>query len=144
MGPTRTYRRLAKLLSIGLFPAVLFAQAASHDVVRTAVYTAEQAQRGKAIYQGKCGMCHGPALEGQGLNSPLTGATFLNNWNGQTVADLFMKTIVMMPANDPGTLPPKETADVLAYILSANKFPAGKADLPSDPQSLEKVPILKL
>ena len=68
---------------------------------------------------------------------------FLNNWTGQTVADLFMKTIVMMPANDPGSLPPKETADVIAYILSANKFPAGKAELPTDPQPLEMIHIVK-
>jgi hypothetical protein len=88
-------------------------------------------------------MCHGNALEGQGQNSPLAGTVFLNNWTGQTVADLFMKTIVMMPATDPGTLTPKETAEVVAYILSANKFPAGEAELPSDPQSLEMIHIVK-
>jgi hypothetical protein len=56
---------------------------------------------------------------------------------------LFMKTIVMMPAMDPGTLTPKETAEAIAYILSANKFPAGKMELPSDPQSLEMIHIAK-
>jgi S-disulfanyl-L-cysteine oxidoreductase SoxD len=56
---------------------------------------------------------------------------------------LFMKTIVMMPATDPGTLTPKETAEVLAHILSVNKFPAGKTELPSDPQSVEKINIVK-
>ena len=137
-------RRLAALLTIWLLPQLLFALAASHEIsTRNGVYTAEQAQRGKVIYQSKCGMCHGSALEGQGPNSPLTGVAFLNNWNGQTMADLFMKTIVMMPATDPGTLTPKDTADVLSYILSVNKFPSGKAEMPSDPQSLEKIHIVK-
>jgi S-disulfanyl-L-cysteine oxidoreductase SoxD len=123
---------------------MLLAQAAPHQVsVRNGVYTTEEAQQGKAIYQNQCGMCHGDALEGQGQNSPLAGTVFLNNWTGQTVADLFMKTIVMMPAMDPGTLTPKDTAEVIAYILSANKFPAGKTELPTDPQSLEMIHIVK-
>jgi len=128
----------------GLFQPVVFAQVAPHDVsTRNGVYTAEQAHRGKAIYQNRCVMCHGDSLEGQGQNSPLKGTKFLNNWVGQTMADLFMKTIVMMPATNPGTLTPKETAEVVAYMLSANKFPAGKVELPSDPQSLEMIHIEK-
>ncbi len=132
------------LLTVALLQQMLLAQAAPHQVsIRNGVYTAEEAQRGKAIYQNQCGMCHGDALEGQGQNSPLAGTIFLNNWTGQTVADLFMKTIVMMPAMDPGTLTPKDTAEVIAYILRANKFPAGKTELPSDPQSLEMIHIVK-
>ena len=132
------------LLTVALLQQMLLAQAAPHQVsIRNGVYTAEEAQRGKAIYENQCGMCHGDALEGQGQNSPLAGTVFLNNWTGQTVADLFMKTIVMMPAMDPGTLTPKDTAEVIAYILRANKFPAGKTELPSDPQSLEMIHIVK-
>jgi S-disulfanyl-L-cysteine oxidoreductase SoxD len=138
------YRRLRKLLIIGLLPPVLFAQAAPRDgKIRNGVYTAEQARQGKAIYQDQCGMCHGDALEGRGPDSALAGSSFLNSWTGQTIADLFMKTIVMMPATNPGTLTPKQTADVIAYILSTNKFPAGKAELPTDPQSLEMIHIIK-
>lgn len=129
------------ILGLGLRLSAQSVHAASST--RDGVYTEEQAQQGKAIYQNQCGMCHGDALEGQGRNSPLAGGEFLNNWTGQTVADLFMKTIVMMPAMNPGTMTPKDTAAVLAYILSANKFPAGKAPLPSDPQSLEMIQIGK-
>jgi S-disulfanyl-L-cysteine oxidoreductase SoxD len=146
MSPADMSRRLLKLLiiALGLFQPVLFAQLARHEVsIRNGVYTAEQAQQGKAIYQNRCGMCHGNSLDGLGQNSPLKGTTFLTNWTGQTMADLFMKTIVMMPATNPGTLTPKETAEVIAYMLSANKFPAGKVELPSDPQSLEMIHIDK-
>jgi S-disulfanyl-L-cysteine oxidoreductase SoxD len=131
-------------LLLGFLQPSLFAQVASRDVsLRNGVYTADQARQGKAIYQTRCAMCHGASLEGQGQNSPLKGASFLNNWTGQTMADLFTKTIVMMPATNPGTLTPKETAEVLAYILNANKFPEGKAELPNDPRSLEVVHIVK-
>ena len=137
-------RPLLALLALGLVQPLIFAQAASRDIsVKDGVFSGEQAKRGEAIYQSKCAMCHGNGLEGRGLNSPLGGPAFLNKWDGLTVADLFMKTIVMMPANDPGSLPPKEAADVIAYILRANKFSAGKAELPSDPQPLEKIHIRK-
>jgi S-disulfanyl-L-cysteine oxidoreductase SoxD len=149
MSPTGMCRRLLMPLTIvigviGLLQPILFSQVTPHDVsMRNGVYTAEQAQQGKAIYQTRCGMCHGNSLEGQGQNSPLKGTKFLNNWIGQTMADLFMKTIVMMPATNPGTLTPKETAEVIAYMLNANKFPPGKVELPSDPQSLEMIHIVK-
>lgn len=133
------------VLTLAYFLPGLSAQTAPRTASTThdGVYTAEQAQQGKTVYQNQCSMCHGDALEGGGRNSPLAGSEFLNKWTGQTVADLFMKTIVMMPAMDPGTMNPKDTAAVLAYILSANKFPAGKTELPSDPQSLEMIHIVK-
>lgn len=136
------YRRLLMLLIIGLVPPILLGQVTPPNTsLRNGAYTLEQARQGKAIYQNRCGMCHGNSLEGQGLNSPLKGSAFLNSWTGQTVADLFSKTIVMMPATNPGTLTPKQTAEVIAYILSVNKFPPGKTELASDPLSLEMIHI---
>jgi S-disulfanyl-L-cysteine oxidoreductase SoxD len=145
MKSARTCRLLtAKLLTLGLCQQFVFAQASSHQVsTANGAYSAEQAQQGKLIYQNQCAMCHGNALEGQGQNSPLAGSVFVNKWSGQTVADLFAKTIVMMPAMNPGTLTPNDTAKVIAYILSANRFPAGTTELPSDPRSLEMISIEK-
>ncbi|HTA46025.1 MAG TPA: cytochrome c [Bryobacteraceae bacterium] len=141
MSPARTYRLL---LTVGLLQQMLFAQAALHETsIRDGIYTTAQAQQGKAIYQDQCSVCHGDALEGSRRNSPLAGMEFLNRWIGQSVADLFMKTIVMMPATDPGAMTPKDTAAVIAYILSENKFPSGKAELPTDPRFLEMIPIVK-
>jgi S-disulfanyl-L-cysteine oxidoreductase SoxD len=141
MSPARIFRLL---LTIGLLQQVVFGQAASHEIpMRDGVYTVQQAEQGKLIYQDQCSMCHGDSLEGSGRNSALAGAEFLNRWTGQTVADLFMKTIVMMPAMDPGTMTPKDTAAVIAYILSENKYSAGKAELSTDPRFLEMIPIVK-
>lgn len=125
----------------GVVQQVLFAQAAS--TTRDGVYTVEQAQQGKALYQKQCASCHGTALEGKGKNVPLTGNVFLDKWTDQTLADLFMKTNTTMPASSPGTMTPDETSRVLAYILSMNQFQSGKNPLPTDPEGLGAIHITK-
>jgi mono/diheme cytochrome c family protein len=129
------------MLIPGLIQKVLFAQAVSST--RDGVYTAEQAQQGKVLYQKQCASCHGTALEGVGKNPPLTGSVFLDKWTDQTMADLFMKTNSTMPASDPGTMTPDDTSRVLAYILSMNKFQPGKNPLPTDPDGLGAIHIAK-
>jgi S-disulfanyl-L-cysteine oxidoreductase SoxD len=125
----------------GVIQQIVFAQATAST--RDGVYTAEQAQQGKVLYQKQCASCHGDTLEGKGKNAPLTGDVFLDKWTDQTMADLFMKTNSTMPASDPGTMTPDETSQVLAYILSMNKFQAGKAPLPTDPDGLGAIHIAK-
>jgi hypothetical protein len=44
-----------------------------------------------------------------------------------------------MPANRPGTLTRQQNADIVAYLLSFNQFPAGKEELPRDSASLMQI-----
>jgi len=105
------------------------------------VFTADQATQGKAAYETKCGICHGPELLGAEMAPPLSGALFLGNWSGQAVGDLFTRIHITMPANDPGSLNNAETALILAYILSFNQFPAGATPLPTDDAALSAIAI---
>jgi hypothetical protein len=59
----------------------------------------------------------------------LGGAQFLSNWNGITVGDLFERIRKSMPQSNPGKLTRKQAADVIAYVLSFNKFPEGDVEL---------------
>jgi mono/diheme cytochrome c family protein len=129
------------LLAVGLTYPMLFAQTTSST--RDGVYSADQAQRGKTSYGTLCGSCHGDDLAGSGPSPALSGDDFIGNWTGQTVGDLFNKIETTMPATKPGSLTREQTADLVAYILSANKFPAGKADLPIDADSLKKIQFEK-
>jgi S-disulfanyl-L-cysteine oxidoreductase SoxD len=52
---------------------------------------------------------------------------------------LFDKIHKEMPHNRPGTLSPEENADLLAYVLLYNKFPAGEAELPHDAEALNPI-----
>lgn len=129
------------LLAMGLAQPVLFAQAASST--RDGVYSADQQQRGKTSYGTLCASCHGDDLGGSGPTPALSGDDFIGNWSGQTVGDLFNKLQTTMPATKPGSLTREQTADLVAYILSANKFPVGKSDLPTDADSLKKIQFEK-
>ena len=91
-------------------------------------YTPAQAERGAAKYRQMCVMCHGPVLEGNGEAPPLTGR-FIPDWAGTSLADLFEKIQATMPLFAPATLSSSDTADILAFLLQSNNFPAGPAEL---------------
>ncbi len=102
-------------------------------------YTEEQAKRGEALYQKECKSCHGVGLAGGESSPPLTGGAFLSNWNGLTLGDLFERVRKTMPQNAPGKLNRQQNADVLAFLLSANKFPAGKTELSRQTEFLKEI-----
>ena len=93
------------------------------------VYTAEQAQRGKPLYEQSCAECHGPDLAGGEMSPALVGAEFVWNWNGLSVGDLFERLRVSMPQGVPNSVSRKEKADILAFLLEANEFPTGDTEL---------------
>jgi mono/diheme cytochrome c family protein len=103
------------------------------------VYTTDQAKRGADLYATSCASCHGDDLEGEGQAPPLSGADFTSMWNKQIVDDLFEIVKASMPADKPGSLTRPQIADIMAGIFQANKFPAGKTELPSDAESLKKI-----
>lgn len=130
---------IGALSSVLVLSAVLVAQSASST--RDGVYTADQADLGHTLYTKQCAICHGDALEGGDQNPQLAGGQFMQNWSGQTLGDLFMKIQVSMPATQPGSLKPDEVAQVIAYILRQNKFPAGKTALPQTTDQLNSIHI---
>jgi S-disulfanyl-L-cysteine oxidoreductase SoxD len=105
------------------------------------VYTEEQAQRGEALYRQQCSSCHGDKLTGkESDNVPsLTGQDFEAQWKGRTVGDLFKKILRKMPQDDPGTLTPQQSADLIAFLLRFNKFPGGKNELPPENEPLAAI-----
>jgi S-disulfanyl-L-cysteine oxidoreductase SoxD len=105
------------------------------------VYTEQQAGRGHSVYHSQCEACHGEALTGGDEVPPLAGGQFLSNWNGLTMGDLFERVRKTMPANEPGKLTPQQNADVLAYLLDFNMFPAGKMELPHEAELLKQIRI---
>ena len=89
------------------------------------VFTPDQANRGAAVYAQRCGACHGAAMNGTGEAPALVGGEFVSHWDTMTVGDLFDRVRTTMPQNDPQSLTREEYADVLAFLLKNNGFPAG-------------------
>jgi mono/diheme cytochrome c family protein len=125
-----------------LVPVVLcsvFGQQAASRSVWDGVYTEEQSNRGEAHYRTACAKCHGDMLTGGEAAPPLAGGEFLANWNGLTVGDLFERIRVSMPADRPGALNSAQNADILAYMLYVNQFPAGKTELERQIEILKQI-----
>ena len=78
-------------------------------------------------------------MQGKGPTPSLAGSDFVMNWDGMSVGDLFEKIQTSMPADKPGSLSPEQNASLIAYILSANKFPPGASGLSSDADQLRKI-----
>jgi quinoprotein glucose dehydrogenase len=112
---------------------------ATPRTVWDSVYSAEQATRGQASYLQSCARCHQASLGGADESPALTGGAFLANWNGQTLGDMLERIRTTMPTNDPGTFARPLIADVMAYVLKVNGFPAGAAELPADTESLKEI-----
>ena len=119
------------------FYAVVGAQAPAS--VTAGAYTAAQAKRGADLYAKECAACHGDTLTGMDPIPALAGADFVSHW--KSVGELFDKTSTTMPAIAPGSLSPEQVADVLAHILSVNKYPAGSSELPSKVDALNGIKI---
>jgi S-disulfanyl-L-cysteine oxidoreductase SoxD len=109
--------------------------------VKDGVYTAAQARRGEATFRMHCALCHGEMLEGA-AGPPLVGDPFLASRDGQPVSDLFDKIHNTMPADTPGTLEPQQVADLVAFVLQANAFPAGGAELGTAPPALQSIALV--
>jgi mono/diheme cytochrome c family protein len=125
--------------AIGLAGAAL-AQDAGKSVWQ-GIYTGAQADRGASVYAQRCGACHGAALNGTGEAPPLIGGEFVSHWDTMTVGDLYDRIRTTMPQNDPMSMTREEYADVLAFVLKSNGFPAGAQELDKRSEVLATIGI---
>jgi mono/diheme cytochrome c family protein len=129
-----TFRQTAALFTLTV--------AASAQMTRSTndgVFTEEQAQRGRAAYSQHCLECHGRNLTGEIENKPLVASEFITNWTGMPVSALFDRIVKTMPGDKPGTLSRARVADILAFILQFNHFPAGKSELTTKDELLQQI-----
>lgn len=126
--------------AIGASYSTLRAQSGTRSVW-DGVYTDAQAQRGDPLYKQYCSSCHGDQAEGGEEAPALAGGAFLANWAGLTAGDLFERIRTTMPLNKPQSLSREVNADILAYIFSLNKFPAGQQELPHATEVLKMITI---
>ncbi len=127
----------------GAAPASAGARKKPHhdDDALPALYTASQADRGQAKFKEHCAMCHGPHLEGR-AGPALKGTNFASETAQFHVGDIFTILAHNMPATEPGSLPHDDYADIMAFVLQQNGYPAGTRALTYDEALNSKVKLL--
>ena len=123
-----------------LLAAVAAGAAAQPPKAPARIYAAEQAERGRALYEEVCVDCHLSSLIG-GANEapPLRGADFLGAWGTGAVVDLADTIRVTMPPEDRNSLSPQQAYDLAAFVLQANGAVAGEEALAADAPGLSAV-----
>ena len=106
------------------------------------VYTAAQADSGKAVYIKHCSRCHGDDL-GANRDYPLAGERFMDHWEARTLADLFGRIRDTMPPGAAATVEEDDKRDSMAYLLQRNGFPEGSTELTGDEDVLATVQITR-
>ena len=132
-------RRLAFAAAVVLGGAVV---ASAQEQPVAPLYAAAQAERGQAAYRQSCQDCHGTSLDnGEFGGPPLKGGYFRTRWGNGSVAVLYGYVSLAMPPDRPGQLSPQTYADLVAFLLSGNGYPAGEIELPTDPNAQQDMSL---
>jgi mono/diheme cytochrome c family protein len=110
---------------------------AREQVLGEGLYTNAQATRGQQVFRRSCVACHSEnsgEIPGQSAAPSLLGETFSSRWAGSSVASLFDTIRQTMPDGAPNSLSLSEYADVTAYLLQMNEYPASASELTRDSQ----------
>ena len=134
------------LVALGLSAAVAQDAASTEGTIWAGVGDQAQVDRGKIVYSGVCGKCHGPKGNGAGEpdqpESPaIARATFLTKWEFVTLDALYEYIRTEMPPDNPGSRSDQEYVDALVYTLTLSTVPVGTAELPADPAALAAIMI---
>lgn len=122
-------RSLCTLTLLGVATLV----AAPRGTAAQAVYTLEQADAGRAVYEDSCAECHLSNLRGNFEAPELAGPSFLRAWGDQPIADLVEYTRMTMPDGAPESLTSAQYTAVIAYLVQANGGSLGGASLVGAP-----------
>ena len=122
---------VATMWAMGLSVRTVAAQGAMVSA-NDGVYTADQAARGKDLFETQCASCHEP--------SRFTGKDFSNAWTGKPLTNLYV-AVQTMPMDNPGSLKPQEYADVISHMLKSNGYPAGEKELTGSDDAMKAVQL---
>jgi hypothetical protein len=107
------------------------------------VFTAAQAERGKADFEKSCSNCHNTNLSGTVRAPAVLGERFMQNWQNGSVSALFDKLRDSMPADYPESVTEETKLDILTFLLQQNGFPAGSQELKLDEKELGDIQIVQ-
>lgn len=118
----------ALVASVSVFAGAAYADPAT---INDAIYSKAQAKVGEELYKTHCLTCHDKKYF----------RPVLKRWSGQPLGLFFTVMSASMPESNPGSLPDDQYADILAYILSLSRYPAGDKELEHANGALDAITI---
>jgi mono/diheme cytochrome c family protein len=116
--------------------ALAFSAASAHvapvqKTTNDGVYTKAQADGAKKQYDTICASCHAftVAAKKKPKDLPLGDEPFFEAWSGRTLSEMITLIALTMPNDGSATVTDAEAADLVAYILQQNGYPAGSSPL---------------
>ncbi len=132
MTTTRLFAAVGATVALAFPLALASVDARQMKNASEGVYTAAQATRGSTLYDTSCASCH--------ELSKFKGPEFVKAWTDKPMTELHA-AVISMPMDAPGSMKPQEYADIIAYFLSLNGYPAGQAELAGTDAAIKGVKI---
>lgn len=132
MTQTRLFVAAGAVLALALTVSMTPVGARQAKKASEGVYTREQASRGATLYDTSCASCH--------ELGKFKGDEFAKAWTGKPLTDLHT-AVVSMPMDAPGSMKPEEYADILAYFLNLNGYPAGSTELAGTEAAIKAITL---
>jgi mono/diheme cytochrome c family protein len=118
-------------LAVAATSATVDVRAAQTKNASEGIYTKAQAERGLTLYDTACASCH--------ELGKFKGTEFSNAWTDKPLLDLHT-AVASMPMDAPGSLKPAY-AEIIAYFLSINGYPAGTTELDGSEASIKAIKL---
>lgn len=100
--------------------------------IHDGVFTEEQVEKGRMVWENVCSECH---------PMDIFGPDYMIGWEGATAGELFEQIQATMPYESPGILPANEYLEVMVFLFSLNGVKPGEEELPVDTAQLHEVTI---
>ncbi len=117
--------------------------AAEEELVEQTIYdgvfTAEQAEVGKAVYTANCASCHANSMRGGPGGKRIIASVINTKYADLPLSAYFGFMQSAMPPGQEGSLTDKEYIDTLAYILQTHGAEPGDQELTADYEKLDYI-----
>lgn len=122
---------ISRFMALNVSVILCSIASAEPRTINDAIYSEAQAEIGKQLYQDHCLICHDKKYF----------RPVLKAWEGQSLELFFTVMSASMPETNPGALLDEEYVDILAYILSLGRYPAGDTELDYKDSALNEITI---
>ena len=128
---SKHFRTIKQALFLFLLCFINVPNAEENITTNDRIYSRQQAKMGESLYKDNCLICHDKKYF-----RPVFRA-----WEDQSLHTFYLVMSSSMPESNPGSLSRQEYIDILAYMLSLNRYSSGKEALLPSTEILSNITI---